>query len=843
MHVKKWQIGVLAAVLVVVVAAVIALSGRFFGIAYVSTEVPGTFSVGGIRYAVIEGSGSQPAVQVGSGTQPEASGLGDALASSSPNVTIPASVDYEGVTYQVTEIAPYAFQNLEITSVSLPEGLTKIGKGAFQLCRQLGGVSVPSTVKMINGLAFFADNSLASVEFAPGSELAEIGDGAFAIMKTSGSMDNSDLRASLGSISLPASLNILGSYAFYGQTALASVTFEGDTLNEVSPYAFGQCTSLASIELPTFTSTIERIGRFAFEGDTALTTVVFNGGVTGTQTTQAGNEFAGCTNITTVIYRDKKWNASNAGANTPPAYLQGATTSASSGTTNLTGVNTNLTSSFSFGTSGFSDAADLHEYYTVAQYASREDAEAGINRTGEALVLAGTLLADVNSGAYEPFESDEGFTTGAWAFEAGSAVCDGISDSLYAYPADEHDLGAAGLVVEGAYNDDGLPTVEVSTGYAYVPVRLWNAAGVELAEKTDFTLTCVNAEGEACDVAAISQPGTYVLTAEGAGEYVGSVSTSFEVVDVSASWTRISADDAVSASQLVARAGFANASSAEVPCEWAVVCSASADHAADALAAAALAGALGAPVLLNGEEGLSTEVSYEINRVGARNVVVVGNADAVSQEAYAAAEALYTVDKVYRIDGADATELAANVSQLAGQLGVSWSDTCVLVGVDDLVSAWSASSYAYASGAPVLFTDASALSEVSAGAIIAGGFSRVIVVGSENSVSAAVSSTLASSGFEVERISGADDAEVNAAFAAFALDEGMGVDGAGIASADALAQGLCASALCGRANAVVLLAENATSVLGPRIGEVAHGYVLGSVEAVSEEALAQVEAL
>ena len=49
-------------------------------------------------------------------------------------IVIPASVDYNGNTYSVTSIGEDAFWRTSITSITIPEGVTSIGKYAFYGC-------------------------------------------------------------------------------------------------------------------------------------------------------------------------------------------------------------------------------------------------------------------------------------------------------------------------------------------------------------------------------------------------------------------------------------------------------------------------------------------------------------------------------------------------------------------------------------------------------------------------------------------------------------------------------------------------------------------------------------
>ncbi len=97
----------------------------------------------------------------------------------SGDIVIPSCITYDGTTYTVrsidyeaflecvnitsvtlsegiASIGDYAFQGcLSLVSVILPEGLTSIGKSAFQWCSNLCSVTIPSTVTTIGDNAFY----------------------------------------------------------------------------------------------------------------------------------------------------------------------------------------------------------------------------------------------------------------------------------------------------------------------------------------------------------------------------------------------------------------------------------------------------------------------------------------------------------------------------------------------------------------------------------------------------------------------------------------------------------------------------------------------------------------
>ena len=94
--------------------------------------------------------------------------------STSGSITIPQYV--KGM--KVVEVADYAFRKCTgITSVNLPEGITKIGDNAFEGCTSLASIDLPSTVKYIGEYAFDGCTSLSSISGV--SQLESIGFCAF----------------------------------------------------------------------------------------------------------------------------------------------------------------------------------------------------------------------------------------------------------------------------------------------------------------------------------------------------------------------------------------------------------------------------------------------------------------------------------------------------------------------------------------------------------------------------------------------------------------------------------------------------------------------------------------
>ena len=161
-------------------------------------------------------------------------------------IAIPAAIG--GVA--VTSIGDWAFQNNQLTSVTIPGSVTSIGDFAFSR-NQLTSLTIPSSLTSIGSYAF-SSNQLTSVTI-PGS-VTSIWNSAFA-------------NNQLTSVTIPGSVTSIGNSAFYNNQ-LKSVVIP-NSVTSIGDWAFYD-NQLSSVSL---SDGLEAIGRGAFTGN-KLTNVV-----------------------------------------------------------------------------------------------------------------------------------------------------------------------------------------------------------------------------------------------------------------------------------------------------------------------------------------------------------------------------------------------------------------------------------------------------------------------------------------------------------------------------------------------------------------------------------------
>ena len=208
-------------------------------------------------------------------------------------VTIPSGVtvigksafeDYDGLT-QVTipagveVIGPAAFYGCGgLTDVAIPAGVEAIGAYAFCGCSGLADVVIPASVTNIGERAFVACGRLKAISVEAGNEVYSSRngmllnkDGKTLIQGVNGEVEIPPGVVTIGEwafvyyadltrVVIPASVRNIGAYAFHYCESLTNVVMQGGVTN-IGDGAFGECGNLMDVFIP---NSVQSIGYSAF---------------------------------------------------------------------------------------------------------------------------------------------------------------------------------------------------------------------------------------------------------------------------------------------------------------------------------------------------------------------------------------------------------------------------------------------------------------------------------------------------------------------------------------------------------------------------------------------------
>lgn len=206
------------------------------------------------------------------------------------DVSIPASVDYEGDNYEVKSIDRMTFygcSNLtsikipgsvtsignnalfgcsSLISVEIPESVINIGSGAFSHCSGLNSINIPSSVTSIGTLAFGSCSSLKAIDVHSGNPaFTSVG----GVLYDKGITKLVACPGGLTSVDIPNSVTCIGKWAFNNCDGLTSVDIP-NSVTSIEESAFYPCGSLNTIKIP---SSVTSIGHGAFMDCKALISI------------------------------------------------------------------------------------------------------------------------------------------------------------------------------------------------------------------------------------------------------------------------------------------------------------------------------------------------------------------------------------------------------------------------------------------------------------------------------------------------------------------------------------------------------------------------------------------
>jgi len=201
--------------------------------------------------------------------------------------------DYLGPDKKITlpenvyRIADYAFYGCsDMTSVTIPLGVSFIGYKAFEGCDQLVD------------LKYYAQKATLSESFPTSIKNVSIGSEVIAIPALFISENKN-----INSILFPNSVTSIGDRAFYGCSGISSVTIP-NSVTSIGDNAFAGCSGISSL---TISNSVTNIGDNAFYDCSGISSVTIPNSVTSI----GDNAFAGCNRLQNLEYNAKKCNSVN----------------------------------------------------------------------------------------------------------------------------------------------------------------------------------------------------------------------------------------------------------------------------------------------------------------------------------------------------------------------------------------------------------------------------------------------------------------------------------------------------------------------------------------------------
>ena len=197
------------------------------------------------------------------------------------NSDFSSTVVNNGVTYTVTEIGEYAFEDATFgESIVFPATITTLGEGAFSWaeadsyeftfsknlasmgagcfdCCVVAAINIEegnTVFASVDGILYSADKKILLV-FPPGKNVTQFTIPSFVERLFEGSFQSG--QEYLVDVTIPATVKSVDSYAFYNNGTLESLTIESGA-TELGESAFMGCEGITSLSLPTGIKAIPR---------------------------------------------------------------------------------------------------------------------------------------------------------------------------------------------------------------------------------------------------------------------------------------------------------------------------------------------------------------------------------------------------------------------------------------------------------------------------------------------------------------------------------------------------------------------------------------------------------
>jgi hypothetical protein len=202
------------------------------------------------------------------------------------NVVIPSTIEGK----PVSVIDDWAFSEAAVTSVTIPNSVTRIGVGAFSGCTALTSVTISNGVTRINDWAFSSCTALTSVTIP--NSVTTLGSQVFSYC------------TALTSVTIGSGVLLINYDWFDGCTALSAINVDANNVYYTSIDGVVYNKAITSLKVcpqgktsVTVPNSVTTIGDWAFNGCAALVSLTFEGNAP-----TVGIEWAHNVSSTLIVY-------------------------------------------------------------------------------------------------------------------------------------------------------------------------------------------------------------------------------------------------------------------------------------------------------------------------------------------------------------------------------------------------------------------------------------------------------------------------------------------------------------------------------------------------------------